>query len=268
MDAVREPRVAGRFYPADPSRLREAVLAHLSAAPSGSPRTHKALIAPHAGYIYSGQVAGCAFAQTTVPERVIVLCPNHTGHGSRRSCWGDGRWRIPGAAVEVAAELAREVIERAGLEFDYAAHRLEHAIEVELPFLHARRADVTIVPICLGHLTYAECEQIGEGVAAAVGNEDVLLVASTDMSHYVSVETARDQDALALDRIEQLDAKGLYDVVHQEDISMCGVIPTTVALVAARALGGKSATLAAYSHSGEASGDHDRVVGYASLLVA
>jgi len=267
---IREPAVAGRFYSADASRLIQDLARLLEPAVAESPAL--VLVAPHAGYMYSGAVAGAGYARVVVPSRAIVLCPNHTGLGVEKSIWSHGAWRLPGGDVAVAEELASRVREAARLEDDALAHLREHAVEVQLPFLRARRSDVQMVPICLARLSYAECVAVGEGIARALQAdphpEPPLLVASTDMSHYISAERASELDQLALERVTALDPRGLYEVVTRHDISMCGYIPTTVALVAARALGATRSTLVRYGNSGEASGDFDRVVGYASAVIS
>jgi hypothetical protein len=275
---VREPRVAGRFYTADPEALRRDVDDLLDRpSPAAARDDALAVIAPHAGYMYSGAVAGHTFARVAVPRSAIVLCPNHTGLGVPRSVWSRGAWRIPGATIPVADALADRVAREAHLDPDHAAHLREHAIEVQLPFLHRLEPAIAIVPVCLGHLSLAECRQIGEGLARAVAAEQerVLLVASTDMSHYVPADVARRLDMLAIERVLALDAEGLYEVVTQHDISMCGFIPTTVTLIAARALStlrqdaprALRAELVEYANSGDTSGDFERVVGYAGVVL-
>ncbi len=266
---IREPAVAGRFYPGDARELERDVQAMLGPATAAEPAI--AVMVPHAGYVYSGAIAGETFARVRVPARAVVMCPNHTGLGSRRSLWGAGTWRLPGDDVPIDAELAALLSAEAGLVDDHRAHLREHAVEVELPFLRARRPDVSVVPVVLGGLSPSACREVGEGLARvidAVGRRDVLIVASSDMSHYISAESARRLDAIALERIEALDPEGLYDVVTRFDISMCGFIPTTVALVAARALGATRAELVRYGHSGETSGDFDQVVGYAGIVIS
>jgi len=235
MPENREPAVAGRFYPSDPQELETDVRSYLRGhAPR---RPAQAVMVPHAGYVYSGAIAGETFARVEVPPRAVVLNPNHTGRGARRSVWSTGAWSLPGGSLLVDAALAAAVRDAAGLEDDAQAHRFEHAGEVQLPFLRACRPDVSIVPICLGHLRLAECREVGEGLARAVRSatrdpQEVLLVASTDMSHFISAEQARRLDQLALDRVLALDPDGLYEIVTQRDISMCGFVPTTVMLVA------------------------------------
>jgi hypothetical protein len=198
-----------------------------------------------------------------------VLGPNHTGQGVRASIMSHGSWRIPGCSVPIDAPLAEELRGAAGMTEDHRAHAHEHSLEVQLPFLVHRNPKVRFVPVCLSLLPYESCVRIGMALADVVvrhGN-NALLVASTDMSHYLPAEVARDEDRLALDRIEALDAEGLYRTVLERDISMCGFIPTTVTLIAAKALGASEARLLRYGSSGEASGDYTRVVGYAGFVI-
>jgi len=263
----REPAVAGRFYPAEPDRLTAEVQQLLG--PIAEPEPALALIGPHAGYIYSGAIAGQTWARVKVPRRVVLMCPNHTGLGVARSLWSGGGWRLPGATVPIDEALGSALREHCEVTPDRDAHRREHALEVHLPFALARQPELRIAALCLGGLDLAACQRMGEGLARVVKDSDepVLLVASTDMSHFESAEHAAKLDALALDRVRALDPLGLLTTVRDHDISMCGVVPTTVALFAANALGAHEAQLVRYGHSGQVSGDDDRVVGYAGLLV-
>ncbi len=267
VELVREPAVAGRFYPARASELRREIDGLLGPS-AGSPAL--AVVGPHAGYVYSGAIAGEAYARVEVPMRVILLGPNHTGMGARRALWARGAWKIPGDLVPIDEQLAERVRRMADLEDDHRAHQQEHSLEVHLPFLRARQPHVSLVPICLGPLELEECRSIGHGIASAVRETDgeVLLVASTDMSHYISAEAARERDQMALARVQELDPEGLYRTVTRHDISMCGFIPTTVALFAALELGAEHAELVRYGNSGDVSGDYQRVVGYAGLVVS
>ena len=259
--------MAGRFYPGDPAALHGVLGDHLRA--DRTPRPVRAIVAPHAGYIFSGGIAGQTYAAAAIPDRVILLCPNHTGRGVRRSLWSGAGWQIPGATIPVDDALRERLRVEANLELDLDAHLSEHAIEVHLPFLHARNPNVRIVPVVLAGLSPAECQEVGEGLARAIAATpgDVLIVASTDMSHYIPADEAARLDRLALERVEALDPAGLYRTVHEHHISMCGFIPTTVTLVAAKILGATRAELVRYGNSGERSGDFDRVVGYAGLVV-
>lgn len=261
----REAAVAGRFYAGRREELARELAALVPPAEGAAPAV--ALLAPHAGYVYSGGVAGATYARVSVPERAVVLCPNHTGLGERAALWPDGAWRTPLGRVPIDLELTAALRACPGVRDDRLAHRAEHALEVQLPFLQARRPDVAIAALCLGPLRLEACLALGEAIAAALRARPALLVASSDMSHYVPAEEARRKDARALERFLALDARGLYETVEREDISMCGFIPATVVLAAARALGATRAELVRYAHSGAVTGDDASVVGYAGAVV-
>jgi AmmeMemoRadiSam system protein B len=264
------PAVAGRFYPGTAAQVRAQLRQLLPA--DATPRPAIAAMAPHAGWIYSGGIAGETWSAVRIPSRVILLCPNHTGHGARRSIWSGGDWLLPTGAVPVDHALTAALAGACGLTPDRAAHEQEHAIEVHLPLLQACRPDVRIAAICLAGLDLQGCAAIGAGLAEVVGSTDEiddrpLIVASSDMSHYISARQAATLDRLALDRVLALDPAGLLATVTQHRISMCGVLPMTATLFAARALGATRAELVRYGHSGERSGDDERVVGYAGVVV-
>ncbi|MEZ4219554.1 MAG: AmmeMemoRadiSam system protein B [Polyangiaceae bacterium] len=265
---LRPAAVAGRFYPGDAASLRAAVerLAPESAVASRG----LAVLAPHAGWVYSGAVAAETYARVVVPKHVVVLCPNHTGLGSSRALFAGDGFQIPGAVVPVARRLARVLGDECGLDQDERAHLREHAIEVQLPLLLARQPALEIVPIVLGRASLDDCLELGRNMARALDafGSPTLVVASTDMSHYLPAERARHLDAIALDRVLALDPEGLYRVVVEHEISMCGFIPATVALTTAVARGAKSARLVRYANSGDVSGDYDAVVGYAGVVVS
>lgn len=270
----RPPAVAGRFYPGDGAALSRQVAEFLArgAPAAGADRPSPALgvMAPHAGYMYSGEVAGRVFADVDVPERIVVLGPNHTGLGRRIAVVGAGSFRLPGAEVPIDEELAAAVLaEVPGAEVDHEAHRFEHAIEVELPFLRARRPDLRIVPVVLAGLAEADALGVGEGLhrAAQRVGASVLVVASSDMSHYLSDREARRVDHQALAPLLAFDPPGLYRTVRENDISMCGFIPATAMLTYARLAGAQAPSLVGYATSGDTSGDKTRVVGYAGVVV-
>ncbi len=266
--AVRHPAVAGKFYPREREELAAEVRSYLSPAVSALPAI--GVLAPHAGYMYSGAVAGAVFAATEIPEVCIVLCPNHTGKGVPLSILSGCAWETPLGSVEADHKLAEALKKQFPLLIeDAAAHRQEHGIEVELPFLLERNPRLRIVPITLGTRQYEVLEGLGDAMAAVVGMQSarVLIVASSDMNHYENDAITRVKDSKAIDRLLALDARGLFDVAMREDISMCGLGPAVVMLTAARRLGAKSAELIRYATSGDASGDRDRVVGYAGITV-
>jgi AmmeMemoRadiSam system protein B len=265
----RDPAVAGRFYGADGAALGREVARYLAAPGSVAGRAPAlGLVAPHAGYVYSGAIAGAAYARVEVPAKVIVLCPNHTGLGAEVALWPGGGWHTPLGRVPVDAALTAAIAASPLAESDVDAHRHEHALEVQLPFLQVARPDVAIAALCLGHLRFPDCEALGRHVAAAAAESSALVVASSDMSHYLPATVARALDGRALERLLALDAEGLYDVVHRERISMCGIVPATVMLVAARLRGARRAELVRYGHSGEVTSDDRAVVGYAGVVVS
>ncbi len=263
----REPAVAGRFYEGERRALAREVGAWLS-TPVEKVRA-LGVVAPHAGYVYSGAIAGAVYARVEVPARAIVLGPNHTGLGQRAALWpAGGGWRTPLGTVPVSTPLTEALAASPLVELDRAAHLREHSLEVQVPFLQAARPDVEIAALCLAHLPVAECQAIGRAVAAAARAHGALVVASSDMSHYIPAAEAREKDRLAIDRILALDPEGLHRTVRREGITMCGVIPATVMLFAARELGATKAELVRYGSSGDVTGDDREVVGYAGLVVS
>lgn len=272
---VRQAAVAGRFYPRDAEELRAEAGAYLSSSLSSSQESCGRVravgcMAPHAGYMYSGHVAGAVFARVEIPGRCIVLCPNHTGMGRALAIMSNGAWKTPLGEVPIDSELAGALRQRfSSLEEDAAAHRAEHAAEVELPFLQMRQPELTFVPIALGTGQFEPLEQLGFALADVIAaqKDPILIVASSDMNHYESDAVTRVKDHRAIERILTLDPRGLYDVVTQQAISMCGFGPAVAMLTAARKLGARSAELVKYATSGDISGDRDMVVGYAGVVV-
>jgi len=264
----RMPVVAGQFYPGTAGGLSRALEDLTRDIKEKLPAI--AVIAPHAGYIYSGAVAGEVFSSVAIPARSVIFCPNHTGLGAEAAILPRGTWRMPWGDAPVDEDLAARLMEASSLLVDdAAAHAREHSLEVLLPFLHRFRPGFRFVPVALGRLSLPECRKLGEAVADAIVDDPdrPLLVASSDMSHYVPDGVARKKDRLAIDRILALDPEGLHRTVASERISMCGVIPAVVALFAARRLGATRGHLVKYATSGEISRDFDQVVGYAGLAI-
>lgn len=270
---LRHPAVAGRFYPGNPEDLRAEALAYLSPKTSteAAPINAIGCIAPHAGYMYSGHVAGAVFARIVIPRLCVVMCPNHTGKGHPLALMGEGAWETPLGEVPIDDQLASALKQRfPALQEDSAAHRAEHAVEVELPFLQLLQPHLRFVPIALGTGQFEGLEQLGLALADVISQqgEPVLMVASSDMNHYESDTVTRAKDHRAIERILTLDPRGLHEVVTQQDVSMCGFGPAVAMLTAARALGAKSAELVKYATSGDISGDREMVVGYAGVVVS
>jgi AmmeMemoRadiSam system protein B len=266
--SVRHPAVAGRFYPADPESLLADVRSYLSSR--AHPIAAFGCVVPHAGYMYSGHVAGEVYAKLEIPPRCIVMCPNHTGRGEALSIMKHGEWETPLGTVPINGDLATALLERdPELREDCEAHRSEHGTEVQLPFLQTRRSGVSFVPIALGTRHYESLALLGEAIAAVVAaqKDRVLVIASSDMNHYESDAITRVKDHKAIDSILALDPCALYERVMREQISMCGFGPTVAMLTAVKQLGAKKAELVNYATSGDISGDRDMVVGYAGVIV-
>jgi len=260
--------VAGQFYPSDPDDLRR-VIASFCKKPETVPEA-MAVVVPHAGYVSSGPVAGGVFCSIRLPKRVILLGPNHTGRGAGLALSPPGSWRTPLGAVSVDAEMNRELLaECPGLQEDASAHAREHSLEVQIPFIQALQPDFRFSAICVGTDDYAALETLGHGMARAIKSvrESVLLVASSDMTHYETAENAARQDRFAIDQILKLDPQGLYQTVMDRDITMCGFAPTVAVIIACLDLGASEGRLIRYTNSGEASGDYRSVVGYAGLTI-
>lgn len=266
---TRKSAVAGRFYPEEEKTLRHDLEQFLNPKESTTKKPH-GIIVPHAGYIYSGQTAAEVYRRIQLPSTVILLCPNHTGSGSRISVWSEGSWETPLGQVSIDEKFSQALLAKWKISGDRKAHVYEHAIEVQIPFLQMLHPSVRIVPIVLGPLSLEECLALGKSLSEVVksqGADDILLISSTDMSHYISDDLARKKDALALKAVGDLDPEALYQTVIEEDISMCGFIPTTVVLEAAKRLGAQQGGHVAYSTSGEVTGDKKSVVGYASAIL-
>jgi AmmeMemoRadiSam system protein B len=273
--ALRTPAVAGRFYPGRAEELLREVREYSSPVKASAGRIAAiGCVAPHAGYIYSGRVAGAVYSRLEIPEHCVILCPNHTGKGQPLAVMASTTWQTPLGEVAADAELGARLLHRfPALVEDSAAHRGEHAVEVQLPFLQARQPELNIVPIAIGTSNFDVLRGLGEALAEAIAGREkadegqVLIVASSDMNHYESDAITRVKDRKAIERVLALDARGLWQVVMSEDISMCGFGPTIVMLTAAKLLGATSATLVEYATSGDVSGDYESVVGYAGMIV-
>lgn len=276
---IRPPVVSGRFYPKDPAELRAVVATLLADARRDLGTTptapFPAVIVPHAGYIYSGPTAAKVFARAAIPGLVVILAPNHTGVVEAEegvSIWEAGAFQTPLGEVAVDADAAQALIaiSRGMVDVDHDAHRGEHAIEVELPFLQMLRADVRIVPLVIAWDQWAPARRLGAMLALLVqaADEPVLLLASSDLNHYEPAVVSEKKDEMALDAIRQLDGQDLLARCTRERISMCGRGPAAVVLAATRALGAKQVEVVDYRHSGWVSGDNGRVVGYAGVLIS
>ncbi len=266
---LRLPAVAGQFYPSTPKKLKELVYEYAQAEPGKNRVRARACLVPHAGYVYSGHVAGAVFARIALPKKIVILGVRHRPPGAQAAILSSGAWRTPLGDAVIDAELAMALrAECPLLREDTVAHSAEHSLEVQLPFLQLLAPEFTFVPVALGNLRFEELVSIGEGIARVMknSNDDLLLVTSSDLNHYEDDATTRVKDRKAIEQILALDARGLYDVCRTEQISMCGLGPAVAMLTAMNALGAKQAELARYATSGDVSGDYAAVVGYAGMI--
>jgi AmmeMemoRadiSam system protein B len=265
---IRPPAVAGRFYPSDPQELAHQVEEYASRETPKVPA--RGCIVPHAGYMYSGHVAGAVYASLQIPSRCILLGPRHFLRGERMAILTEGSWETPlgNALVDsaLAAELARACPR---LREDSVAHELEHSLETQLPFLQKLAKDFRFVPVVLAADRYPIIEELGHAVSQVVAAhaDPVLVIASTDMNHYESDALTRRKDQRAIARILALDPRGLFDTVREDGNTMCGYAATVAMLIAMRDLGAAEAQLVRYATSGDVTGDRDEVVGYAGVVV-
>lgn len=265
---IRPAAVAGRFYPAEPRALVRQIDECVFAA-TGKIRA-RAIIVPHAGYVYSGRVAGAVYGAIAMPSKFILLGPRHFPRGERFAILSDGAWQTPLGQARIDAPLAAALKEKFPLlREDAVAHAAEHSLEVQLPFLQRLVSDFTFVPIVIGTDRFDALEMLGRAVADIVRaqNENVLIVASSDMNHRESDAVTRVKDRKAIDAILALDARSLYDTVRRESISMCGYGPAVAMITAVKELGSTNAELLRYATSGGVNGDLDDVVGYAGIIV-
>jgi AmmeMemoRadiSam system protein B len=265
---IRSPAVAGQFYPGSAGQV-EAELDELlrSVAPK---RDALAVVVPHAGWTYSGRTAGILYSQVNIPDRVIMVGPNHYGIGSRYALDDAGHWRTPGGDVPIAESLAGELLGNCALiTADQCAHVAEHSLEVQVPMLLRANPAVQIVPLLISGGEPVEWRAIGVAIATTVREcgKPVLLLASSDLNHYADQQTSNRKDRLALAAVVALDGDRLLRVVRDEDVSMCGVVPASIVLVAAKQLGAQHAEVLDYRTSGDVSGDYSAVVGYGAVAI-
>lgn len=266
---VRFPAVAGQFYPSKPQILEHDLAEYTRVA--GDKIRALGCIVPHAGYVYSGHVAGAVYARLELPRRFIILCPNHTGVGAALAIMSEGAWATPLGEARIDQDLAALLKQQCRLlSEDETAHLREHSLEVQLPFLQKLVGDFSFVPIAVGTSRYEALQVLGLAIGETLekANERVLVIVSSDMNHYESDEVTRIKDKRALDEILKLDPRGLYDVVTQQQISMCGFGPAVAMLTAANLRGATRAELIKYATSGDISGERDAVVGYAGVAIS
>jgi len=256
------------FYPANPKTLRQEIGIML---PDAEPRLDAAaVVVPHAGYVYSGAVAGVVYGSVHLPGRFVLLGPNHTGRGQPLSLYPHGEWLLPLGPVAIDDTLNARLLEECpSLQLDVRAHEREHSLEVQIPFLQACNQGFRFAAICVGTSDYAELELLGHSMARIIRSSDepVMMISSSDMNHFEPAEIGEPKDRAAIERVEAVDPEGLYRTVFERDVSMCGFGPTVAALVACRDLGCRKGRLLRYASSGDITGDYSSVVGYAGMAI-
>jgi len=266
---LRLPAVAGRFYPSDPKELATLVREYSQPDSNHQAIPVRAGLVPHAGYMYSGHVAGAVFSRIALPEKIIVLGVRHYPRGEPAAILSNGAWRTPLGDARIDAALAEELSRACPLlREDSVAHSAEHSLEVQVPFLQVLAPGFTFVPVALGTVRFEWLVNIGEAIARVAGNskESILLLTTSDLNHYEDDATTRSKDRKAIDRLLALDAQGLYDTCRNEEISMCGLGPAVAMLTALNALGAQKSELVKYATSADVSGDRSQVVGYAGMI--
>jgi len=260
---MRQAVFAGSFYSADPKELQT----QFAGVTGTDPVQAIGVIAPHAGYVYSGKTAWRTLSSVEIPGTVVVLCPNHRGLGLPVSISPDLEWDTPLGPVPLDRTFAGKLADSGVVEWDRDAHRMEHSLEVQLPLLKMMNPEVRIVPVCIGTGDTDKMDRLAEAIAAGFEPGRHLMLASSDMSHFLSAEMARKQDAPVIQRILELDYAGMLHQVLREGVSMCGVYPAYVMIQAARTLGASRAEVIEYTHSGVVTGDHTDVVAYLGVRI-
>ncbi|MCK9614544.1 MAG: AmmeMemoRadiSam system protein B [Candidatus Omnitrophica bacterium] len=266
---IREPVVSGQFYPDKASELRKAIEAFK--LKDSARAVAYGLILPHAGYVYSGRVAVSAVNKVLPKKRIIILGPNHTGYGEDFGMYASGSWKIPFADLSIDCDLAQRILKSGtNITPDTLAHKFEHSIEVELPILYYFFGNFSFVPIVCGVATLSTYEKVATQIFLAVKNikEDILFIASSDMTHYEADSTARRKDRLALEHIVNLDAEGLVKTVKKDNISMCGIAPVAILLLIMKKIGANKASVSLYETSADSGADASSVVGYAGVVIS
>lgn len=268
---IRNPAVAGQFYPGP----KDVLLKELKTLIGNAAAKVDAIgvVSPHAGYMYSGVVAGSVFSSIKPRSTYIILGPNHTGLGEKFGLSNSQSWKTPLGEVKVNKALADAIKKHSShIEYDDLSHAHEHSIEVQLPFLQFIKKDFDFVPIAISYADPDVYMNIGKAIADSIIGlklkHDVMIIASSDMTHYESQASAKKKDGVAIEAILKLDDAGLVDSVSRLDISMCGYAPVAIMIAAAKLLGAKDAKLIKYQTSGDVSGDYSSVVGYAGIVIS
>ena len=269
---IRKPAAIGYFYPEGIDNIKN-LIDSFDVVPPKEKINAFGIISPHAGYVYSGKTAYAGFSSIKIKNNIIIIGPNHTGMGAGYSVMDNGKYDFKDFSVSINAELADAIIKDTGSPFisDELAHLKEHSVEVQIPLLYSFKKDFKIVPIMVSFIRYNDVLNASKAIFNALRKlnllDDVLIVASSDMTHYEPAESARLKDDIAIKEILDLNPSGLYEKVGENNITMCGFIPASIMLNVAKMAGRTKSKLIGYTNSGEASGDYSSVVGYSSIVI-
>ena len=276
---IRRPTQAGAFYEGDAEALKTQIekcflqefgpKKCLKVNKNG-PREVVGLVCPHAGYMFSGAVAANAYyelAQDGKPDTAVILGPNHTGYGSALAVMNEGVWRTPLGDVEIDGETANQIVQEARLvDVDDVAHRFEHSIEVQLPFLqYLYGSEFKFVPVCFQMQDLSSAVEVGKALVEVLASKNAVIIASSDMSHYEPQRNAAAKDMAAPKAVEAMNEKQFYSIIENQNVTACGYGPIATVITAAKGLGAKEAKILCYKSSGDVTGDYSSVVGYAAL---
>lgn len=276
---IRYPVVAGSWYAGTPNYLRKQIegLFRHKLGPGSIPsiakvglRTLVGLVVPHAGYMASGPIAAHAYHHLAIdgkPDVIVIFGPNHTGYGSPLAIMNEGCWRTPLGEVEIDTKVANKILDFSEIiDVDEKAHDHEHSIELQLPFLqYLYGSEFKFVPVSFMIQDLQSSREVGKATALALKNENALVIASSDMTHYEPQKIAENKDKIAIDSVLKMDEEEYYHIIESYRISSCGYGPTIALITATKDLGSQKSKLLSYKTSGDVLGDRSAVVGYASI---
>lgn len=273
---TRRPAVAGSFYPSDPAELRRLIADCYRHAvgpgrlPPSQDESHGivACVCPHAGYIYSGPVAAHSYLHVSSlrrPDLVVIVAPNHYGVGSGISSYREGEWETPLGKVPVDAAAAKKIVDLTGIvDYDPVSHKMEHSLEVQLPFLQEIYGRFSMLPISISFQEIETAKELGRGIADLLRDREAILIASSDLTHYETADSAREKDLALLKTVEQMDLEAFYTTLQRKNVTACGYGAIGTVIEACRRLGFVRAEVLKYASSGDTAGDRSSVVGYPS----
>ncbi|MCV0412076.1 MEMO1 family protein [Nitrosarchaeum sp.] len=273
---IRTPAVAGMFYPNEKKELKKVIKECFlhnfgpgKIPPSNIKKKIFGAICPHAGYVYSGPIACNSFYEISsdIPDLFIIIGPNHWGIGSSVATMIDTKWETPLGEVEVDSEIAEEISKLTDIiEIDNFSHSREHSLEVQIPMLQEIATNFKIVPIALINQSKEIAIKVGIAMAKIAQKNKVMIIGSSDFTHYESNEFAHEQDSALIEPILELDVDRFYDILHKKDISACGYGAIASTMIACKEIGATKGELLKYATSGDISGDKSSVVGYGSII--